>query len=423
VAAIQTVNFIGVLIHGLDFLNWWPLQRSRLLSLGGIPDSILSAHTSGLSIDIFIPGLDSILKTHWLTRTGLSLITVYLFLAILATFKRMLHTVSVQQPFDFKNIRRVQIIILLVLIEMVGLDYWRTESMKPLKQLIESMPQPIVGTDSSYQNADAYGYILLLLLFTLLSIFRRGLILYQEQRVIEERLFHKKKLEALGTLANGVGHDFNNILTSIVGYAEIAKSESEPEKVRFAIERLLDSANRAKGLTQQIRIIGGKGAHREHEEIVDLSKELDELLMSIEPTIPDTIAIKKVFDCKKQFAVKLDPTKLYQVLLNLTTNAIQAMENTGGKMTFLIDDESVEDCKGYCLSIEDTGCGMTKDVQVNIFEPYFTTRNHSGGTGLGLALSRSIIEGYGGRLLVESEKGRGSIFSVWLPAYSEKETR
>lgn len=415
VAIIQTMNFVGVVWYGLDFLNWWPLQQSKLFSLGGVPNSILSANVSGLSIDILVPGLKHVLTTHWLTRTGLSLITIYLFLVILTIFRKMLHTVNVQQPFDFSNIRRVQFIIFLVLIELFVLDYIRTESMKPLKNLVENMPQPIMGTDSSYQNADAYAYILLLFLLTLLSIFRRGMVIYQEQRATEERLFQKKKLEAVGTLASGVGHDFNNMLTSIMGYAELAKADSDPQNVQYAIDQVLASANRAKRLTQQIRTIGGQNIYREHEEVVDLKSEIDELLISIEPTIPDNVLVVKAYNWQKSYLVKLDPTKLYQVLLNLTTNALQAMEFGGGTITFDVKEQRFEEQIGYCLSIKDTGCGMSQELQANIFQPYFTSRIQAGGTGLGLALCHSIVEGYRGVISVESEVGEGSIFNIWLP--------
>ncbi len=414
VAIIQTVNFIGVFTNSLDFLNWWPLGKSQLFSLGGMPDSVLAANTSGLSIDILVPGLQEFLKTHWLTRTGLSLITIYVFLAVLATFRKMLATVSINQPFDFSNIRRVQFIIALVFTEIFFLDYWRTESMKPVKALVEQMGSPIVGTDSSYQNADAYAYILLLLLLTLLSIFRRGMVLYQEQRAMEERLFQKKKIEAVGALASGVGHDFNNILTSIIGYAELAKVAATQKDADFALDRVLEASNRAKRLTQQIRAIGGQSTQSQHDEVIDLKEEVDELLLSIEPMIPDRVKIIKAYSSEESFPVKADPTKIYQVLLNLCTNAIQAMEKEGGDLIIEIKDQRHDGHQGYFISFKDEGSGISEEEQKQIFEPYFTTRHQVGGTGLGLALCQSIIESYQGHISVKSEKNQGSEFIVWL---------
>jgi len=415
VAIIQSVNFIGVFVLGLEFLDWWPLQGSKLFSLGGIPDSILSTNLSGLSIDILVPGLEESLKTHWLTRTGLSLATIYLFLIVLATYRKMLTTVNINQPFDFANIRRVQLIIALILFEIIGLDYWRTQSMNPVKDLVDKMGSPIVGTDNSYQNADAYAYVLLLLLLTLLSIFRRGMILYQEQRQMEARLFRKKKLEAVGTLASGVGHDFNNILTSIIGYAEIARAETEPKEIHFALERVLDAANRAKRLTQQIRAIGSQNSHAEFEETLDLKHEITELLLSIEPSIPSNVRVINNIDTQMAYEITADSTKIYQVLLNLCTNACQAMELAGGELTIDICEQTYEEKLGYCITIKDEGCGMNKAQLEQIFEPYFTTRHQVGGTGLGLAMCQSIIESYQGFIRVSSTENVGSVFTVWLP--------
>jgi signal transduction histidine kinase len=425
VTLIQSVNFFGVMYWGLDFLSWWPLGQQVLFGLGGVPDSILTAHESGLAIKIRIPGLAIYNETHWLTHSGISLITSLLFLAILGTLKRMLVTVDVQKPFDSANIRRVQFIVVLLLVEVFGLDYWRTESMKPVKALVNQMSGPLVGTDSSYQNADVYAYILLLLLLTLLAIFRRGVALLQQQSDLEKQLYQKQKLEAVGTLASGIGHDFNNILTSIIGYAELAKTEPKKEDIQFSLERVLDASYRAKRLTQQIRAIGGQQKFSVQEELIDLKDEVNELLLSIAPTIGDNITVLKQFDNLNRYAIIADPTKIYQVLLNLCTNALQAMAAEPGQLVIDICEQRYLEQAGYCLTIKDSGCGMSQQQQQQIFEPYFTTRKQLGGTGLGLSLCYSIVEAYSGHIDVTSELNQGSCFNVWWPKAEtiEQQTR
>ena len=299
---------------GLDFLSWWTGEWV-LFGIGGLPDSKLSAVVPGLAVDIIVPGLDDYFETHWLTRSGLSLLTILLFLTILGTFRRMLDTMDVQQPFDFTNVRRVQFIIALILLEMFGVDYLRTQSMVPVKELINQMNGPLGRVDSIYQNADVYAYVLLLLLITLLAVFRRGVALHQQQIKLEKQLYQKQKLEAVGTLASGIGHDFNNILTSIIGYGELAKSASGKEDIHFAIDRVLEASYRAKKLTQQIRAIGGQQQFSDQEEVIDLKEEVNELLLSIAPTIPDNISVITKFNAQKHYEINVDPTKIYQVLL------------------------------------------------------------------------------------------------------------
>jgi len=415
VTLVQSVNFLGVMYWGLDFLSWWPLGHSVLFGLGGVPDSILTAIVSGLAIEIMLPGLDIYNETHWLTRAGLSLVTSFLFLAILGTLRRMLVTVDVEKPFDSANIRRVQFIVVLLLVDVFVLDYWRTESMKPIKALVNQVSGPLVGTDSSYQNADAYAYILLLLLLTLLAIFRRGVVLLQQQSDLEKQLYQKQKLEAVGTLASGIGHDFNNILTSIIGYAELAKTEPQKEDIQFALDRVLDASYRAKRLTQQIRAIGRQHKFSDQEELIDLKDEVNEFLLSIAPTIGSNITVLKQFDNLTRYAIVADPTKIYQVLLNLCTNALQAMATEPGQLVIDICEQNYLEQAGYCLTIKDSGCGMNQQQQQQIFEPYFTTRKQLGGTGLGLSLCYSIVVGYSGHIDVTSELNKGSCFNVWWP--------
>ena len=425
VTLIQSVNYLGVLFYGLEFLTWWPLGEAMLFGLGGKPESSLIAHVSGLAIELAVPGLEAEFKVHWLTRSGLSLITTSLFLVVLGILRRMLITINVKKPFDSANIRRVQFISLLLLTDVFVLDYFRTESMLPIKQLVSQMPAPILHADSSYQNADVHAYILLLLLFTLAAIFRRGLDLYQTQRELEHRLYQKQKLEALGTLASGIGHDFNNILTSITGYAEIAKSETQEKDAHFALDRVLDACHRAKRLTQQVRALGPQASNAEQEEVLELKNEIDELLVSIAPSVPDHVAIVTQIPPNAEYKIKADSTQLYQVMLNLVTNAIQAMGEKPGQLTISLSHVSnqgkgMQGKSGVRLSFIDTGPGMSSEQMSHIFEPYFTTKKKQGGTGLGLALCHRIVQELGGEIEVESACTIGSQFHIWLPTINAK---
>jgi signal transduction histidine kinase/ActR/RegA family two-component response regulator len=420
VVAIHGINWIGVYFYGLGFLNWWPLGHTMLFGLGGQPAPVLSALVSGLAVDITVPGLDDHLKAQWLSRSGLLLLTTLLFLTILATLRRMLLTVDVKQPFDIANVRRVQFIIAIIVFEMLCVDYWRTKSMLPVKALVDKMPGAVMETDSSYVNADAYAYVLLLLLLTLLAIFRRGVALLRQQKEMEKLLYEKRKLEAVGTLASGIAHDFNNILTSVIGYAEIAKTESSQDDRHFALDQVMDVAKRAKRLTQQIREIGSEHntspEHKfEQHELIDLKEEVDELLLSMAPAVPDGIKIVKRFDPQARFEIVADPTKIYQLLLNLCTNALQAIGEAAGQVSIDICEKTDRQRQGYCLTVQDSGRGMTQQELEQIFEPYFTTRKKKGGTGLGLSLCYSIVEGHDGHIKASSELNKGSCFSVWLP--------
>ena len=420
VIVIHSINLLGVFFYGLDFLDWWPMGHAVLFGLGGQPEPVLSAWVAGRGVEITVPGREEHLKAQWLSRSGLFLLTTLLFFTILATLRRMLRTVDVKQPFDITNIRRVQFIIALIVFEMLCVDYWRMKSMLPIKALVDQMPGNVIQTDSSYINADAYAYVLLLLLLTLLAIFRRGVVLLQQQSTLEQQLYEKRKLEAVGTLASGIAHDFNNILTSVIGYAEIAKTETSKDGPHFALDQVLDAAYRAKRLTRQIREIGVDYhvSKEEHHELIDLKEEVHELLLSMAPAIPDSTKVIKLFDQQQCFEIHADPTKIYQLLLNLCTNALQAIGETAGQLSINISDQTEQMREGYCLTVQDSGSGMTPKQLEQIFEPYFTTRQKKGGTGLGLSLCYSIVEGHGGHIKASSELDKGSCFSVWLPKAS-----
>jgi signal transduction histidine kinase len=154
------------------------------------------------------------------------------------------------------------------------------------------------------------------------------------------------------------------------------------------------------------------------EEIVELKDEINEFIVSVTPTIPKNIKVLTDFDHAESFTVAIDPTKMYQVLLNLFTNAIQAIEDKEGTVVVELREHWHQNKLGYLIVIKDSGCGMDLTLQSKIFEPYFTTRYQKGGTGLGLALCQSIINGYKGHIEIDSALNQGSAFSIWLPKAS-----
>lgn len=243
------------------------------------------------------------------------------------------------------------------------------------------------------------------------------------QQKMEEELLQAHKMEAIGTLAGGVAHDFNNILSAVIGYAELAKINMEdPPKAISDIDEILKAGYRAQNLVKQILTFSRKGEQKlESFKPYVIVKEALKLLRA---SIPSTIEIQEEIDANSG-AVTADPTNIQQVLMNLCTNALHAMENEQGvlKVTLSQKELSEKDVDGELgvsagpfveLKVSDTGCGMDKEVISRIFEPYFTTKDT--GSGMGLSVVHGIIRSYGGMIKVESEVDKGTTFSVNIPA-------
>ena len=246
----------------------------------------------------------------------------------------------------------------------------------------------------------------------------------REKKKLESQLRQAQKMEAIGTLAGGIAHDFNNILAALIGYAEMAVDDvEEGSLLRANLREVLIAANRAKDLVKQILAFSRQAEQESRPVKVGLI--VKEVLKLLRASLPTTIQIRQ--DIQSDSAVLADPTQIHQVLMNLCTNAGQAMEEKGGTLEVnLVDVEPEADFEvkhrgmkpgPYIkLTVNDTGQGMAPDMLDRIFDPYFSTKDTNEGTGLGLSVVHGIVKSCGGTVTANSKPGRGSTFDVFLPA-------
>ncbi len=247
----------------------------------------------------------------------------------------------------------------------------------------------------------------------------------EERGRLEERLQQSQKMEAIGTLAGGIAHDFNNILSAIIGYSELVKVDLPPgSRVAHDIDQIVESGLRAADLVKQILAFSRKTDRS--LQVIAPSTIVHEVLRMLKATFPATVRIEEDID-RECGLVQVDPTGLHQIVLNLCTNAFQALPDQKGVIRVRLyrqaGDEGEEACRDdaaagpvIVLSVTDSGCGMDRETVARIFEPYFTTKGVGAGTGLGLAVVHGIVHDYKGRIEVESAPGMGSTFTVRIPA-------
>jgi signal transduction histidine kinase/CheY-like chemotaxis protein len=239
---------------------------------------------------------------------------------------------------------------------------------------------------------------------------------------VQSQLVQAQKMEAIGRLAGGIAHDFNNLLTVIAGQGEKLLDRLPPGDGLQEVHLIQKTAERAATLTQQLLAFSRKQILQPRE--LHLNVVVAELLPMLRRVVSEDIELLPELDPASGY-VKADPGQLQQVIMNLTVNARDAMPN-GGKLFLTARDVEVDE--GYArlhpgvqpgpyvmLSVRDTGNGMDPNTQAHIFEPFFTTKDHGKGTGLGLATVHGIIEQSGGHISVQSERGRGATFNVYLP--------
>src|SRR5688572_1466018 len=247
-----------------------------------------------------------------------------------------------------------------------------------------------------------------------------------ERRRLERQLTQAQKMEAIGLLAGGVAHDFNNMLAVITGYGELVlEALPEEDPIRQDVQQLLGGANRAAGLTRQLL------AFSRHQVIKARILDLNNVIANVEKMlgrlIGEDISMRAELE-PELWPVKADPGQIEQVLLNLTVNARDAMP-TGGRLTIKTSNvangsrtprEPLPQGDFVLMEVTDTGTGMDLETQKRIFEPFFTTKDPGKGTGLGLSTVYGIVQQCGGQLQVQSTIGRGTTFEIYFPRAREK---
>ena len=240
---------------------------------------------------------------------------------------------------------------------------------------------------------------------------------------LHRQLRQAQKMEAIGTLAGGIAHDFNNILTSILGYTDLAMAFVEADsRIKHYLSEVQTASYRAGELVKQILTFARQTENDlKPIKVSIIAKEALKLLRS---TIPTSITINHALE--SDAVIMGDPSQVHQIFMNLCTNASQAMSEDGGVLTVHLSNFQTEtDSIGknghlksgdyLKITVTDTGTGIAEKNIEFIFDPYFTTKGIGEGTGLGLSVVHGIVKSYGGEIFVDSEPGRGSTFTIYLP--------
>ncbi|MCX7824109.1 MAG: PAS domain S-box protein [Verrucomicrobiae bacterium] len=243
---------------------------------------------------------------------------------------------------------------------------------------------------------------------------------------LEAQIRQAQKMEAIGRLAGGVAHDFNNLLMAINGYSEMALRRLAPDDpLRASLQEIKAAGDRAAALTRQLLTFSRKQPMQ--PQVLDLNSVLTNMQKLLRRVIAEDVQIVTRLGTPLD-SVKADVGQIEQIIMNLAVNARDAMPH-GGTLTFETSRADLD--ADYCrqnrdvtpgryvlLTVSDTGCGMTAEVQAHLFEPFFTTKPEGKGTGLGLATVYSIVNQLGGHITVYSETGHGTTFKIYLPAVS-----
>jgi two-component system cell cycle sensor histidine kinase/response regulator CckA len=246
-----------------------------------------------------------------------------------------------------------------------------------------------------------------------------------DKRMLEKEVQQSQKMEVLGSLAGGIAHDLNNVLGALIGFSDLIKEDILDNKIPEIdyVDNIITASERAVGIVRQILMF----SRREETKRVptQLKSVVREVIKLMERTIPKSIIIKQDLNTEP-LTVLADLNQVHQVIMNLCTNAVHAMRDTGGELLVILDNKEInkEDLpKGKncfpgiyeCVKIQDTGTGINDEVLKDIFNPFFTTKAQGEGTGLGLAVVSKIIESHKGFITVNSKLGEGTVFEICIP--------
>jgi PAS domain S-box-containing protein len=245
-----------------------------------------------------------------------------------------------------------------------------------------------------------------------------------ERQQLEAQIVQAQKMEALGTLAGGIAHSFNNLLAAILGFSQLLQNEVAPESRAAAYLHAVRTAGlQAKELVQHILTFSRRDASVRSP--VELRLLIHETLRLLRAVLPATIDLRVQLNAHGGL-VLANPTELQQVLINVASNAADAMRASGGILEIVLDHEAVTPAMAarhpalrpgpyLRVTMRDTGVGMDPEVLERIFEPFFTTKPVGEGTGMGLAIAHGVVSSHGGAMLAESRPGQGTTLTIYLP--------
>lgn len=245
----------------------------------------------------------------------------------------------------------------------------------------------------------------------------------QENDALEHRLEHSLRLEAVGTLAGGIAHEFNNVLGAILGYGEMAlQLLSKPSMTRHYVQEVLTSGERAKHIVDQILTFSRK---RERAmKPFNVSEAVADIMPLLQVTLGSTVTLNaRISD--EPAVIEGNPVQVHQLVLNLCKNAMEAssrnqeveveVKHVASTRKLVLSHSEIAPGRYVCLSVQDHGQGIPRHVLPHVFEPFYTTRSTSGGTGLGLSAVHGIVSGFGGSIHVESSPSSGTRFELYFP--------
>jgi two-component system, cell cycle sensor histidine kinase and response regulator CckA len=246
-----------------------------------------------------------------------------------------------------------------------------------------------------------------------------------EQRALQEQFTQAQKMQAVGQLAGGVAHDFNNVLTAIIGYSDLLLASHRPTDPAFQdIMQIKQNANRAASLVRQLLAFSRRQTLR--PQVMNLGDSVSDVQMLLKRLLGEKVELD-VTHGRDLWPIKADVNQFEQVVVNLAVNARDAMPD-GGKLSLRTANVSEVQCQAFnykglvlgdyvLLEVEDTGTGMSAEVLEKIFEPFFTTKEVGKGTGLGLSMVFGIVKQSGGYIFCDSTVGKGTTFRVFLPRH------
>ncbi len=243
----------------------------------------------------------------------------------------------------------------------------------------------------------------------------------QERVALTEQLLHAQRLEVAGTLSAGLAHDMNNILASIQNLAELQLAEPQSASARTDLTHIVAQSQRGAELTRALLAFSRRGQYR--MQVLELDVAVRELLPLLSRTLPKSLELVTKL-AAPALRVEADPSQLGQLVMNLTLNAVDAM-NGVGTLTITTQAVELDAAEGAALGlspgahvkilVRDSGCGMSDATRLRVFEPFFTTKPLGQGTGLGLSTVWGVVKSHGGMVTIDSALGTGTTFTIYLP--------